>query len=130
VYYKYFWFWHDKCLVITARRQRAHAAVVEPESFGNADFFRPIKRPEHNPIIGRAPRPWTKEELLCQIETEPAQRTRGPNQVGDQDRAAEKGRNKTDPVVEKGQKAEAVPDPAAAEVAAREQVIKIARMVN
>jgi len=68
--------------------------------------------------------------LLCQIETVPAQRTRGPNQVRDQDRDAEKGKNKTDPVVEKGQKAGAVPDPAAAEVAAREQVTKIARIIK
>ncbi len=66
--------------------------------------------------------------LLCQIETEPAQRTRGRNQVRDQDRDAEKGRNKTAPVVEKGLKAAGLaPGPVAAEAwaAARGQVSKI-----
>jgi hypothetical protein len=68
--------------------------------------------------------------LSCQIETEPAQRARGHNQV----REAEKGKNKEAPVVEKGLKAEveAARDPVAAEAwaAARGQANKIPRINN
>jgi hypothetical protein len=70
----------------------------------------------------------------CQTETEPAQGTRDPQLAADQDRGqdrdAEKERNKAAPVVKKGQKAEAVPDPVTAGVAAREPAIKIARIIK
>ena len=62
--------------------------------------------------------------MLCQIETEPAQGTRGSNQDRDQDRGAEKEKAL---VVEKGLRAEAVRDPVAAEAwaAARGPAIKM-----
>lgn len=47
-----------------------------------------------------------KEDISCQIETEPAQGTRGHNQ----DRDAEKGKNKKVPVVEEGLKTAPVRD--------------------
>lgn len=69
---------------------------------------------DHNHTVGANVAHGQKEDVLCQIETEPAQRTRGRNQDREQDREAEKGKAL---VVEKGLKAAAglVRDPVAAE---------------
>ena len=66
-----------------------------------------------------------KEDKLCQIETEPAQRTRGHNQ----DRDAGKGKNKKVQAVEEGLKEVPVRDlvGAATMGAPREPVKKIRR---
>jgi hypothetical protein len=68
-----------------------------------------------------------KEDILCQIETEPAQGTRGSNQDRDQDRESEKEKAL---VVEKGLRvaAEAVRAPAEAWAAARGQANKTLRI--
>jgi hypothetical protein len=104
----------------------------------NADigFFAKPSRLDHNHTAGVNFARGQKEDILCQIETEPAQRTRsrnqGRNQDRDQDRDRERGAEKgMAPVVEKGLKAAGLaPGPVAAEAwaAARGQTSKTLRI--
>jgi len=96
---------------------------------GDMIFFPLIQRLEFKHANRAQTFPMDKWRVIsCQIETEPAQRTRGHNQA----RGAEKNRNKEAPVVKKGLKGEgaAVRAPEAAEerVAARGPTKKILRI--